>query len=114
MESPVMASPKSHPDEMVLRTIYRVLRGDEWYDNSGWDTHDDYCAWYGVQCDGDGFVVQLMLYGNNLRGELSAVPSLGNLSRITFLGMHNNELSGRFPEAIEAEQPEFLRSPRTI
>ena len=41
-----------------------------------------------------------MLYGNNLRGELSAVPSLGNLSRITFLGMHNNELSGRFPEAI--------------
>ena len=91
-----------YPDEVaVLRSIFDNLGGIGWHDNSDWRTNmTDHCAWYGVDCDPEGYVVGLRLYANNLRGELASVRSLGNLSRLASLGLSNNVLIGRFPSSI--------------
>jgi hypothetical protein len=55
--------------------------------------------WYGVETDSQGRVVRLNLADNNLRGELPS--SIGNLSRLQYINIKQNRLTGRIPPASE-------------
>ena len=58
-------------EKFALATIYASLGGSKWNDNTSWLANGDVCSWFGVTCDEEEFVEQLVLDGNNLRGMVS-------------------------------------------
>jgi len=52
-----------------LVEIYTKTNGEDWTNNDGWNTSVDYCQWYGISCDVDGYVTSLNLRNNNLEGQ---------------------------------------------
>ncbi|WP_340107081.1 T9SS type A sorting domain-containing protein, partial [Rhodohalobacter sp. 8-1] len=67
--------------------------------NSGWLNGDPSSDWYGVQVDGNGRVIRLDMYSNNLSGHLP--ESIRNLSQLTYLNTKQNELTGEIPGSID-------------
>jgi Leucine-rich repeat (LRR) protein len=76
-----------------LRSMYVETGGDNWINNSGWLVEPNHCKWFGVTCDDDGYVAEIMLGGNNVSGRFPAnfISSLYNLS---VLDLSNNQLTG--------------------
>ena len=88
-------------DRFVLLDIFEHLGGVSWHDNNRWQTSEDHCTWFGIECDGKSHrVTSVRLYGNNLLGNLSDVKSLGNLSHLEFLGLSYNFISGPLPPTL--------------
>jgi len=58
----------------VLATLYYSTGSGSWVNSSGWITDIDECEWYndaeGTFCSGNGAVVELNLYFNNLVGTI--------------------------------------------
>eukprot|EP00985_Skeletonema_marinoi_P018427 scaffold10296_cov84-Skeletonema_marinoi.AAC.3 len=52
-----------------LVSIYTKTNGQNWTKKDGWDTSVDYCQWYGISCDVDGYVTSINLRNNNLEGQ---------------------------------------------
>eukprot|EP00985_Skeletonema_marinoi_P001044 scaffold430_cov73-Skeletonema_marinoi.AAC.8 len=52
-----------------LEAIYERTNGQNWTNNAGWMNEEDHCGWYGVTCNGDGFVTSIDLRDNNLAGQ---------------------------------------------
>ena len=51
-------------EKEILQLLYLETRGNEWFDQTGWDTPDEvhFCEWFGVHCfnySGIMFVGQL-------------------------------------------------------
>ena len=82
-------------DREALTALYNATGGPDWYKNGGWLSEGPLDAWYGVTTDGDGRVVELVLYVNDLSGEIP--PELGSLVKLMYLELHSNELSGEIP-----------------
>ena len=55
-------------DRDVLVALYNATDGPNWGNSSNWDTDTDLSEWYGVKLNGEGRVVELSLFGNNIRG----------------------------------------------
>jgi len=81
-------------DRQALVDLYNATNGDNWNNNTGWLNGNPSNSWYGVEVDGNGRVIKLDLYNNNLEGSLPA--SIGNLSKLRFLSLKNN--SGIYTE----------------
>jgi len=101
-----------------LIEIFEKTNGRNWTNNNGWmDETVDHCQWYGISCDGDGFVTSIDLRGNNLEGQFpvysrneynsdgSISPildshwyqskyGLANLYKLNTLDLSNNKLTG--------------------
>ena len=103
---PLLAACNSTPpdspekDREALIALYNSAYGEEWhwYYELQIDDLDDLNVdkWPGVTVDSNGRVVQLFLSGYNLDG--GYLPSdLGSLSRLRFLNLNNNQLSGEIP-----------------
>lgn len=94
----------------VAVTLYTVLDGEDWKDNSNWKTSSNVCTWYGVNCVEnrlrkkqrrnlqeamEGAIIGLKLSNNDLQGwlpaDIVALKSLENLE------MHQNKIVGRLP-----------------
>jgi hypothetical protein len=72
-------------ERAALMAFYTSMNGDGWYNNSGWGTDSWHCDWYGVTCDEDGHVTNLVLDGN---GQTGTIPSeIGDLPMLTVLGL---------------------------
>ncbi len=81
----------------VLEKLWDNTNGKDWLENKGWDTLNSVATWDGVTIE-DGKVSSLLLYSNNLKGE---IPSeLGALSGLKRLSLTHNKLSGEIPESI--------------
>jgi Leucine-rich repeat (LRR) protein len=64
-----------------------------WFNNTGWlDDQIPHCEWYGVKCNEDGRVSDLILKSNNLLGYVSW--SITELLELKVLDLANNQLSG--------------------
>ncbi|MXY07077.1 MAG: choice-of-anchor B family protein [Rhodothermaceae bacterium] len=90
----------------ALKALYEATDGDNWTNNSGWDTTltnptvaelDDF---FGVEVHSRYLVTWIGLPNNNLRGSIPA--ELGNISNLSWLDLANNALSGPIP-------PEFSK-----
>jgi len=98
-----------------LEAIYERTNGQNWTNNAGWMNEEDHCGWYGVTCNGDGFVTSIDLRDNNLAGQFPvytrnftysdgtlAVDSdwqvtkygLANLYNLETLDLADNKLTG--------------------
>ncbi len=61
-----------------LQDFFLATRGPQWRKNTGWNTTvatsaDDYCSWYGVECQPGGSGISLSLASNNLRGRIDRI-----------------------------------------
>ena len=85
------------PDREVelesLQNIYNGTEGEHWYNNTGWMTEQDQCDWYGITCDEEGYVIEINLSSNNMRGDFPA-DSLSNFYKLKRLDLGNNTLHG--------------------
>jgi hypothetical protein len=68
-----------------------------WSNNGGWlVSGSSHCEWYGVTCDSNGFVTQLSLRGNGVKGGLpSELTYLSETLEVLDLG--ENKLTGKLP-----------------
>lgn len=87
------------PDGMTLLEIKSVLN-DTRNALSNWkDTDDTPCQWTGISCSAeDGSVISINLPFMHLGGIIS--PSIGKLSKLQRLGLHQNGLHGYIPHEI--------------
>ena len=76
----------------ILTTFYTETNGTNWLSQTNWLSSYPICTWFGVKCDENGYVTELALGNNKLRGGSSrvsrifALPELKvRLSRLGFL-----------------------------
>ena len=79
----------------ILELLYEATGGEEWRRRDNWLTDAPLNDWHGVTTDSEGRVVELALYGNNLRGRFPS--ELGGLNTLRLLDLSVNWLSGRIP-----------------
>ena len=89
-----------HPYENVLLDFFNSANGATWTNNGGWGTigpsNCDVCQWYGVTCDLDNNIVELLLSQNNMTGTVPA--SLGTITTLKKVNFFSNNLSGTMPD----------------
>jgi len=84
------------PDRKILETLYQATEGESWVNQDRWLTSAPLDDWYGVDTDSEGYVTELILSNNNLRG---VIPSeLGKLLRLERMELHGNSLTGPIPQ----------------
>ena len=87
-----------NPDRATLVALYEATDGPNWVDSENWLTDAPLGDWYGVDVDGQGRVVRLLVLDNKLTGPIP--PELGNLASLTRLDLGYNNLSGPIPREI--------------
>lgn len=55
-------------DRPALAALFQATDGAGWSRNAKWDTDAELAAWYGVEVDEEGRVIELKLDTNNLQG----------------------------------------------
>ena len=87
------------PDRDALVALYNATNGANWTNNTNWLTDAPLGEWHGVnEVDGEGRVVDLNLYRNNLTGPIP--PELGGLSSLRLLVLGGNNLTGPIPSEL--------------
>lgn len=95
----------SEIEKSTLIDFYHATRGNSW--TAKWDLKTPVEKWYGVEII-DNHVVGLILYENNLVGEIP--PSIKNLKKLEVLDVALNTLQGELPaEVAELAQLKVLR-----
>ena len=110
MQQENQVSIRNFVQRYVLSTLYFGMKGQDWDDNTNWNSKLDVCTWYGVGCDGNeagewdsssdgsGIITSLKLSDNGLEGKL-----MGDLSALTELNtieFHSNYIEGSIPPAM--------------
>ncbi|CAN6327802.1 unnamed protein product [Urochloa humidicola] len=95
LESPAAAGTVGNKDADALTALRGGLKDPDGALNS-WDpTLVNPCTWFYVTCDGDNRVTRLDLGNLKLSGPLAA--KLGQLERLQFLEVYDNNIQGRIP-----------------
>ena len=82
----------SQADRAVLVELYNATNGENWENSTSWLSDRPIREWHGVDNDADGRVTGLYLDRNQLTGEIPM--ELGNLSRLQWLNLEQNQLTG--------------------
>jgi len=98
----------NHPDDfLALKQLYFSTNGDNWFNSTNWDEVNDFSGpqantdlslMYGVSCDANGRVDQVILFNNNLTGNLT--QNIGYLGEVVSFNLSNNSISGSLPTEI--------------
>ena len=95
-----------NPDRAALVALYEATDGPNWVNSENWLTDEPLGEWYGVDTDAFGRVVRLNLSGrwdaearrSIVHGLSGPIPAeLGNLTSLTRLYLHGNQLNGSIP-----------------
>lgn len=82
-------------DREALEILYETTGGPSWAQDANWLSDRPLDEWYGVTVNGEGRVIGLNLFGNNLAG--SVPPELAQLSMLQILNISYNRLTGGIP-----------------
>ncbi len=82
-------------DRDALVALYNATAGANWVNNTRWLTAAPIGEWHGVTTDGDGRVVRVSIWNNQLTGSIPG--ELGSLSNLERLSLSFNELTGTIP-----------------
>ena len=93
-------------DREILVALYEATDGPNWVNSDNWLTDAPLGAWYGVDTDASGRVVQIHLAGSwdseanefvshGLRGSIP--PEVGGLTNLEILYLADNHLTGSIP-----------------
>ena len=86
-------------DMWALSRFYEAVGGQNWNDNTNWNSQEPLDLWFGVGTDEDGRVISLHLQENSLSGEIPR--ELVCLSEIKELALWDNDsLSGKEPDEL--------------
>ena len=88
-------SPGIVADLVALLALYESARGDDWDNNSNWNTVASVSTWRGVTTGPGGLVTELNLRDNGLTGRLPT--QLGNIATLTKLDVGANQLGQEIP-----------------
>ena len=81
-----------------LSFLYSSFGGDDWKDNTGWDSDTPHCEWFGITCNEDGLVTEINLRHNNLTGFGDMVLWILNnyafFKELKVLDLAENKLTG--------------------
>lgn len=111
-------------DRVALLALYNNTDGDNWTDNTNWNSEEPLSNWFGVQVNSDGCVLNLELPNNGLAGQVpenlwkainlkrldlsgnsivgSLSPTIKNLTALEELNVENNILSGSIPLQLDS------------
>jgi Leucine-rich repeat (LRR) protein len=81
-------------DSLELVKLYNATNGPGWTNKTHWlELGQPISTWYGVAVNGDGCVIEIDLFNNQMNGN---IPNL-NLPNLQLLWLDNNQLSGSIP-----------------
>ena len=83
-------------DREALAALYDATNGSGWVGQDNWASEIPIWQWHGVTTDCRGHVLRLELPDSNLSGPMP--PDLGELSKLEFLDLSGNQLTGTIPE----------------
>ena len=95
---PAESRAQNEGDRAALVALYNATDGENWTNNTNWNSSLPISRWYGVVAAGASSayrVLSLQLGNNNLTGSIP--PELGRLSTLTGLYLNNNNLTGSIP-----------------
>jgi len=81
-------------DLTILKEFYYATAGAGWIDSTGWLDTNDYCSWFGVECNEDDEVTKLSLPSNGLTG--TPKSSVFDLSALVELDLQENTIDFSF------------------
>ena len=90
-----MAQTSPETDREALVALYNATSGPNWKSNDNWLSSAPVGEWYGVFVDDNDRVTLLVLFENQLSGEIP--PELGNLANLSRVSLFDNQLSGEIP-----------------
>ncbi len=96
--SPCLNAQVNVIDSIALVNLYKNTNGDNWTNHNNWLTSTPVSSWYGIKLDQNNNVVNIILYNNNLTGNLPS--SLGNIANLDTLELGRNHLSGNIPASL--------------
>ena len=67
-------------DREALVALYDATDGDDWNDNTNWNSDKPLDQWYGIRTDNNGRVIWISLHSNILTGSIP--PELGDLANL--------------------------------
>jgi len=109
-EFPIVTYDKTFtPDQEreVLLDIYTATNGQQWYNNTAWNSSTAHCAWYGITCHDNTYVKTIVLAYNNLDGSLpSNLWKIRNLMALCTPG--NPRLWGRIGDFLFGNMSKLL------
>jgi len=81
----------------ALVAFYNSTDGDNWTDNTNWNSDENVQNWFGLTIL-DGHVTVINLAGNNLTGNIPG--EIGSLNSLLSLNIDHNEITGEIPSEI--------------
>ena len=89
-------TPEPAGDRAALMALYHATDGANWTNRTNWLSNSPMGEWHGVTTNDGGRVIELNLDSNQLTGTIP--PSLGNLSELSSLRLHRNQLTESLPK----------------
>jgi len=79
-------------ERVVLEALFESTDGpdEQWKTSTGWLDDEDFCNWYGIDCDENGSVASIQLGSNGLKGSLPT--SIWTLPNLVHLKIYGNEI----------------------
>lgn len=70
-------------EHSILSDFFAATNGMGWLEQHGWGENIPTCSWFGIECDEDGYVVEIGLENNNVKSDsVFAIAKLLSLSRL--------------------------------
>ncbi|NOR86743.1 MAG: hypothetical protein GQ527_03950, partial [Bacteroidales bacterium] len=95
IDSVIVITQDADPEKAALIALYNATDGDNWIDNTNWNSETPLGEWYGVTTDIDGHVTELNMTNNNLSGTLPS--AIGDLTYLSTIRLDGHQLIGEIP-----------------